>query len=490
MKTTMNQSYCNSAISLYNDFGIAYDAASSRHFLISLVGRQLLSELINGREITKEVLQNLLITEKDYHEFITWCESHGFVDKDSRWVAKLERFNINNNSNLKGPLVVFIETTSTCNLHCRHCFNDAGQKGLKELTLSELDDFFSELRLNGTLTVVLTGGEALMRPDIFDVIMAAKKHGLAVCLESNATLIDVKIANQLKTFGINSVQVSLQGSLFYHDYIRGAGSFMQATDGIRCLTSIGIAVSIRMDLSKENIKDIPFVVSTADDLGCNAVLLALTKNTGRAKNNARIFPRLEGEDIYQLVKTISSVIPISKCVIQFPPFLYSLLDEDTLMQYSILQCKTDNSEAVSFSHCNAGQVACICDSKGNIFPCGFIRSSDFCAGNIRQIPFNVIWNESPQLNKFRKKESNQLCEGCSLFRSVCSSGCRARVILASGNLSGPDPYCVEQHGSKKRDSDHILEVIKASFINTTPTELPSNNPIIIRDMTYLNANCL
>ncbi|MGQ9712283.1 MAG: radical SAM protein [Desulfotomaculales bacterium] len=126
---------------------------------------------------------------------------------------------------IQGPLVVTIELTNECNLKCRHCYASAGEKLDNELSLDEIKQLLGEISQLGTMEVEFSGGEPLLRPDLFEMIEYAEGLDFSVVLITNGTLVDREVASTLGNLGLKHVQVSLDGLKENHNYLRGDGTY-------------------------------------------------------------------------------------------------------------------------------------------------------------------------------------------------------------------------------------------------------------------------
>ncbi|MBC7324312.1 MAG: radical SAM protein, partial [Moorella sp. (in: Bacteria)] len=153
-----------------------------------------------------------------------------------------------------GPVVVW-NCTRKCNLHCRHCYAGAGSSGGEgEMDSQAARDFLDQLAAFHVPVLLLSGGEPLLRPDVFDVMTAAVKKGLRVTLSSNGTLIDRSTARELKKTGVSYVGISLDGVDDRHDTFRGQrGAFAAAVEGIRNCLAAGQRVGLRFTISRANV---------------------------------------------------------------------------------------------------------------------------------------------------------------------------------------------------------------------------------------------
>ena len=140
------------------------------------------------------------------------------------------------------PKEVIVSVTSRCNLRCRMC--DIWKSKKKELTTEIWKRFIDDISAVGVKTIVFSGGEPLLRQDIFELIAYSREKKLNVCLTSNGTLIDNDIADKLLSSGIGVVNISLEGPSEVHNYLRGGGSFEKAVAALEKLRQRGIETTV------------------------------------------------------------------------------------------------------------------------------------------------------------------------------------------------------------------------------------------------------
>ena len=161
----------------------------------------------------------------------------------------------------KRPVLVW-NTTQACNLHCAHCYADGRAKpGADELTTAEGLRLLEDLTAFGVPVVLFSGGEPLVRPDIFELMASARELGMRVVLSTNGLLLSDTVVERLGAIGVSYVGVSVDGRSQTHDKFRGmAGAFESTLEGIRRCQAAGMKVGLRFTLFQGNRADLPFVV--------------------------------------------------------------------------------------------------------------------------------------------------------------------------------------------------------------------------------------
>ncbi len=186
------------------------------------------------------------------------------------------------------PRLVFWETTAGCNLACIHCrrITVADQLMPQDLNTQESLSLVDQIanfavRPESSTILVLSGGEPLFRPDIYDIAAHASDRGLIVALATNATLVDADVARRIKASGIRRVSVSFDGAdAPTHDVFRGAGAFDRTLEGIEHLRRAGVPFQINTTVARHNVHQMPQALQLARDLGSQALHLFLLVPVG------------------------------------------------------------------------------------------------------------------------------------------------------------------------------------------------------------------
>lgn len=333
------------------------------------------------------------------------------------------------------PYNFFIQwhVTEVCNLKCRHCYQ---HEALSELTYSQICDgilnichaiesWVEEYKVDISPVIHFTGGEPLIRKDIFRIVNYAQNSGFSVSFLSNGTLINGEIAEKIKDNKINDIQISLDGMESVHDSIRGKGSFKRAVKGIEILVSQEVDTNINLTLSRINSNQIADIIKLSEDLGVSAVSISrlVPCGSGSSLMDEMLTP-LELEDIYRDLHKYKN------------PHL-QLISRDPLATVSVHE---GDIEDVGFpvGGCAAGIFGITVASDGSIMPC---RRMDMIIGNIIEQSFRELWAESEVLWSLRKREAYQGNCGKCIYWAICR-GCRA-VALAVSRGKGDFDYLAD-----------------------------------------------
>lgn len=347
----------------------------------------------------------------------------------------------------KRPVVVW-NTTRQCNLNCVHCYSQSENKIYpEELTTNEAKAFITDLAEFGAPVLLFSGGEPLLRKDLFELARLASDSGIRPVLSTNGTLITEDTANKLKTAGFSYVGISLDGIGETNDKFRGAkNAFKAAVEGIRNCTKVGVRTGLRFTVTKHNYQDIPKIFDLAEAENIPRMCFYHLVYAGRGSNitsddlthqQTREFMDyvlMKTEEFHQrgLNKEILTVDNHSDAA-----YLYLKLQEKDLKRaeevLQLLRLSKGNSSGIG--------IACV-DNRGYVHPDQFWRH--YSLGNIRQQKFSEVWtnNSEPLLNAMRNRTDHLegKCKICR-FLDICNGNFRVRAEAVYGNMWAPDPAC-------------------------------------------------
>jgi len=346
----------------------------------------------------------------------------------------------------KKPVVVW-NMTRRCNLKCIHCYsNSADHDYPDELTTEEGKKLIADLAAFGSPVILFSGGEPLLRRDLFELAQYATDKGMRAVISTNGTLITDEVAAKLKEIGLSYVGVSLDGLEKTHDRFRGKkGAFAAAIEGIRNCRKAGVKVGIRFTVNKHNLIDVPAMFDLLRKEKIERMCFYHLVYTGRGS-------KLRNEDLtHEETRKLLDLIAaetrkmfddgLSPEILTVDnhadgPYLYlKLKQEDPARAKEVL-------ELLEMNEGNSSGIGIGCVSwDGEVYPDQFWRNQSL--GNIRQKPFSAIWldekNELLVKLKDKKKYVQGRCASCC-WLSVCGGNFRARAE-STGDLWGPDPAC-------------------------------------------------
>lgn len=354
-------------------------------------------------------------------------------------------------SGMRRP-VVFWNLTDRCNLSCTHCYSTSGPKSPtgSELTTAEARAFIDDLATAGIPLVIFTGGEPLVRPDIWELAGYCREKGIKTALSTNGTLITDGVARKIKESGIEYAGISLDGATAAtHDRFRNTtGAFDRAVAAFARCREAGVRCGVRVTLTRENQDELGPLVNLARTLGATRFCLYWLVPCGRGRN---AYNRLQlgPDDVTQALTLLyrkAQEIPAEEMeflTVDAPQDCIHLLQS---MERDGSPDLADARELLASRNggCSAGDRVANVDPRGNVYPCQFARSKEFLIGNIRDRPFSALWDDetNPVLGRFRIKPPpvEGRCGTC-LYLRLCGGGCRVRAYAACGDFTAEDPFC-------------------------------------------------
>lgn len=363
-------------------------------------------------------------------------------DRDS---AKLPPHMLQFSSDAR-PLVVW-NTTKRCNLVCRHCYLAAEEHGgADEITTDEAKLFIADLALMQVPVLLFSGGEPLVRPDIFELAAYAKNQGIRPVLSTNGTLITPSVAGTIKKAGFQYVGVSIDGVEKTHDYFRGIrGAFAQTMEGIKNAQAAGLKTGIRFTVNKLNYRELPAVLELAAGEGIPRFCMYHLVYAGRGRDMVEMdISREESREVIELL--IEKTLDFKRRGVDM-----EILTTDNhadgvyILQYLAKhqpERVTEVRELLKMhGGCSAGQKMANVNHEGTVHACQFWSHRPL--GNIRTQKFSEIWTSRDDAFLCRLRHKEDFLEGkCGrcLYRDYCG-GCRIRAEVVHGSMWGEDPAC-------------------------------------------------
>jgi len=337
------------------------------------------------------------------------------------------------------PLVLSWNVTLKCNLKCSHCYINAKETKLPdELSTDAAKMLIHQIAEVSRPLLILSGGEPLLREDIYEIIRYGADRGLKMAMGSNGMLIDDEVARKLKDAGMWTVAISLDSSIpERHDEFRGVkGCWEHAVNAIKALKTAGIQVQVNCTVTQQNYDEVDDIMALAEDLGVDNFHLFFLVPTGRGTDIEDITPRMYEDMITStLAKTTKYKLNVKpSCAPQF--------------------MRVAKEQGVDMSRwvrgCMAGLYYCRIYPSGEVTPCPYMPLN---LGNIRERSFRDIWFNSEVFKALR--DFDQLKGKCGLceYSDVCG-GCRARAYGVSTDLMD---FCGALHEPTESKGDYLAE---------------------------------
>lgn len=331
---------------------------------------------------------------------------------------------------LKSPVSLFMEITSNCNLSCKHCYNNSNKSGTDSWTLQEIQQILMEAENSGVVAVTISGGEPLVHRKFWDTIkFANEKTQLRISVNTNGTTLRQDSVKRLLDYGIDDIQVSVDGLEEIHDFIRGRGRFRRTTEAIKLASDAGIRVRIGFTANSKNYQQVAAVARTTQDLG--ATSMAVFRYVPSSK---RDLDRELAFDSQSLECCSTALIGVQQKFAETGFNIYM----DPLSFFLFLL----NSKYANNIRCRAGLGQLTLTQDRMAISCAHFRSemaSRPYAGTIES-SWNQRWPTTAQDQVIPNE-----CHSCK-FAEDCRGGCPGiRGALGEDMLAKKDPSCFREH---------------------------------------------
>lgn len=346
------------------------------------------------------------------------------------------------------PKIVVWNITSSCNLRCQHCYFDATDRQINdELSNREAKDFIEDLAKLKVSTLLFSGGEPLLRKDIFELGRVACDRAINAVLSTNGTLISKRVAEEIKKAGFSYVGISIDGTKKTHDTFRQSkGAFQSALSALRSCKKIGLKVGLRFTLTKDNFKDLSAIFDLVEEERIPRLCLYHLVYAGRGVN-------LKDRDLSHKEKK-----KFLEYIWQRTLWFYKKGLEIEILTVNnhadgawiYLKLKKTNPQAaqrawellkIQGGNSSGLRIGAV-DNYGNIHPDQFLRIHPL--GNIRQVRFSQVWQDENNafLSALRKRKNllKGRCSNCN-FLTICNGNFRARAEAVFGDPWQEDPAC-------------------------------------------------
>ncbi len=393
---------------------LVFDRRSSRYLPFDREATDLLLAL--ARRPLGEVLAGVPDAEEREAVlgFFDCFYRRGFFGVDGRLAADVLAVDVPAD-HLVGPLAVHLEVVAACNLACTHCFAGELPRNQRPLSVAEMDGLFADLARLGSFRLGLTGGEPLLRKDLFDILDAATERGLHPCLTTNGLLLTEDVARELGRRPLVWLNVSLEGpDAQTNDAVRGAGTFAGVVEKLQLLRRHA-RFTLAFTVLRTNAHLARQCAELACRVGAHTAVFRPLYPAGTALHHLDLMPTFG----------------------QYSDALHALAEWDGagtdlrgLDPFSPASRAATQPEVHTSHGCGAGRHVCSVSVQGDVNPCSFL-GREFETGNVRETPFEVIWRTGQQMRRMREESGE--------FRG----GCRARAKVLAGSVDAADPWMDE-----------------------------------------------
>jgi MoaA/NifB/PqqE/SkfB family radical SAM enzyme len=331
---------------------------------------------------------------------------------------------------LVGPLAVHLEVAASCNLTCVHCFAGELPRREERLEMGRLDALFAEMAAVGSFRLGLTGGEPLLRRDLFDIIDLATNHGLHPCVTTNGLLVDEEVARAFGERDLVWLNVSLEGATAEtNDAVRGPGTFDRVMERLAVLrrhTTFTLAFTI----TSANADEIEACVRLSEHIGASTAVFRPLYPVGVAREHLDLMPTFD-----QYTSALDAIASVAgeERLHHIDPFSPRIRAERQSVVHTNLGC-------------GAGNLVASISLSGGMNPCSFL-GPEYVAGSVAETSFTDLWHDSDGFRGIRALPGGNACSGgCgsadhnSGDADHFAGGCRARALVLNGHINAADPW--------------------------------------------------
>ena len=379
---------------------------------------------------------------------------------------------------MPGPVVIW-NLIRRCNLRCKHCYSTSLDIDFKdELTTEQIKATIDDLKVAQVPVLILSGGEPLLRPDIYEITAYAKEKGFYVALSTNGTLIDESNIEQIKAADYQYVGISIDGLEEFHDeFRRQKGSFKTSMHAIKLCKEAGIKIGMRLCLTRENFADLPAMLDLMEENSVDKFYLSHLNYSGRGKRNA------ENDAMFKMTKDAMEMLyerawsHISQGI--ETDFVTGNNDADGpfLLQWAIKKFGKDYPQCIenleqrliSWGGNASGVNVANIDNTGTIHPDTYWWNHPI--GNVKTEKFSDVWRntQDPLMLGFREspRPVKGRCAECKHL-AICGGNTRTRAFAQSGDAWAEDPGCylnddeigILTHGEKIASSNQEIPMVQ------------------------------
>jgi len=352
---------------------------------------------------------------------------------------------------MPGPVVIW-NLIRRCNLQCKHCYSTSLDIDFKdELTTEKIKATIDDLKVAHVPVLILSGGEPLLRPDIYEITAYAKAKGFYVALSTNGTLINEENIEKIKAADYQYVGISIDGLEEFHDeFRRQKGSFKTSMHAIKLCKEAGIKVGMRLCLTRDNFKDLPAMLNLMEEYQVDKFYLSHLNYSGRGKRSA------ETDAMFQMTKDAMELLYERAYSHIFQgietdfvtgnndadgPFLLQWAEKKFGKAYSE-QLKNLQQRLVMWGGNASGVNVANIDNTGTIHPDTYWWNHPI--GNVKKELFSDVWQNTQDELMLAFRQSPRpvkgRCARCN-YLNICGGNTRTRAFAQTGDAWNEDPGC-------------------------------------------------
>ncbi len=406
-------------------FYLIINVANKRWLKITTQAYEFLLECSADRPLAEVITETSRRCAVEEEELVTLRDQ--FIKQGFLIEPGLEQEDVGSGScaiDNAGGSVVYLNITERCNLECPYCYFNAMSGGRDPLSASEINRITDNLAANGVTEVVISGGEPLVRRDIFEILEHARPLFKKIYLLTNGVIL-AKYEFCERLLGlVDRVQVSVDGSRpEVHERIRGKGTFTPTIQAVKNLKEAGVPeITISMTLTKLNAHDAVNVMELASELGVRFDFNRFTPIGRGYTNRDKLALNAQQQlDVFRSVQECA----FKTGRIRLDP-LYWQLGQPIRLK------------------CSAGETSFFSVAPdGSVYPCHVLHQPQFYIGNaLYESDLRLMIKNSPVAQRFRelKVDSRPKCKEC-FVRYFCGGGCPANSYAAHGDIRSLDPFC-------------------------------------------------
>ena len=342
------------------------------------------------------------------------------------------------------PIYAVWELTLRCDQTCGHCGSRAGRARPDELSTAEALDVGTALARLGCREVTLIGGEAYLRRDLAEIVRHLVSVGVRVTLQTGGRAFTPARAAALREAGVEAVGFSVDGPADAHDVLRGwVGSHAAAIRGMDAATEAGLIVTANTQINRLNLDRLPETAETLRAHGAISWQVQLTVPLGRAADQPHWI--VQPYEVPAIIEALADIQRRAAAEARPGERIFNVLAGNNVGYFGpheMLLRSVPGLDAEHWRGCRAGQELIGIESDGTIKACPSLPTASYAGGNVRDLPLDAIWAESPAIAFARDRTTDELwgfCKTC-YYADVCRAGCSFTAHATLGRR-GNMPFC-------------------------------------------------